>query len=400
MGTVNPSKRLLLQGATGSIGRSTLSVVREHPQRFRIAGLACNASVEDLMTLAEEFRPDSLAIAGDSVRESLEKAAKRLGIERIYVGANAAADQARESNYDLLVNALAGSAGLEPTAEALMRGISVAVANKETLVAAGPLMQQIAARNGASILPIDSEHSAIFQCLLGERIENVRRIWLTTSGGPFWGKSQSDLQDVTVAQALDHPTWKMGPKVTVDSATLFNKGLEVIEAQRLFGVAPEQIEVVVHRQSIVHSMVEYIDGSFKAQLSTPDMRLPILFSLSYPERYASELAATSMSQLRSLTFEPVTRDAIPCLALAYAALEKGGTAPAALSAADEVAVHAFLEGQIRFTEIADVIASVIRAWPTTPLTDLQAVRAADQRARALAEMKVAELSSAKERRCC
>ena len=277
-----------------------------------------------------------------------------------------------------------GGAGLEPTMAALNRGISVALANKETLVAAGPLVMQAAADHGASVIPIDSEHSAIFQCLLGESEAEIRRIWLTTSGGPFWGKPQRDLNGVTVEQALAHPTWKMGPKITIDSATLFNKGLEVIEATRLFHVRPDQVGVVAHRQSVVHSMVEFIDGSIKAQLSRPAMQLPILYALSYPARVPSEIVRTDVASMGPLTFEPVPEAAFPCLDLAFAALRKGGTAPAALSAADEVAVHAFLHRQIKFTDIADVIRYVLDLWPEESLRDVATVVAADSRARELA----------------
>ena len=365
-----------------------------------MVGIASRANAEELGVLAEEFSVESVAMEDESRRGGLGAWTKPRGSSHLILGEDAAARQARETEYDLLVNALSGGAGLEPTGIALQRGISVALANKETLVAAGPIILKMAADSGARVLPIDSEHSAIFQCLMGERLEDVRRIWLTTSGGPFWGRRQDELRDVTVQQALAHPTWKMGPKITIDSATLFNKGLEVIEAQRLFGVDPDRLEVIAHRQSVVHSMVEFVDGSFKAQLSSPDMRLPILFSLSYPERVASTLVQTRLEQLRNLTFEPVRREEIPCLALAFTALENGGTAPAALSAADEVAVEAFLVGRIGFTDIPDVIASVLQDWPVEPLTDLAAVREADRRARTMAVERVRQLSEQKEERSC
>jgi 1-deoxy-D-xylulose-5-phosphate reductoisomerase len=394
-------KRLLIQGATGSIGQSTLSVVREHPEHFRVVGLASRSKAEELRALAEEFSIESIALEDEAQGERLSSSSGRNGRLRIFCGKNAVQDQARETDYDLLVNALSGGAGLEPTVISLERGIPVALANKETLVAAGPLVMALAAKSGAAVLPIDSEHSAIFQCLTGERISGVRRLWLTTSGGPFWGKKQSVLRDVSVQQALAHPTWKMGPKVTIDSATLFNKGLEVIEAQRLFGVEPDCIEVIAHRQSIVHSMIEFIDGSFKAQLSVPDMRLPILYALSYPERVPCNLVQTRPEHLHMMTFEPVVKEDYPCLALAFEALKKGGTAPAALSAADEIAVDAFLHGQIRFTDIADVIGSVVHDWPDASLTDLSSVRSADNNARILAAKRVALIFSRMgETSCC
>ncbi|HEY3294415.1 MAG TPA: 1-deoxy-D-xylulose-5-phosphate reductoisomerase [bacterium] len=401
MGTAHPPKRLLIQGATGSVGRSTLSVVREHPEYFRVVGLAARSNVAELGVLAAEFHVNSIALEDVSKRDDLQAIARQHGIAHVFAGEAAVAAQARDSEYDLLVNALTGSVGLEPTAVSLQRGLPVALANKETLVAAGPIIMKMAADHHAAVLPIDSEHSAIFQCLLGERLDQVRRIWLTTSGGPFWGRKQADLKNVSVQEALAHPTWKMGPKISIDSATLFNKGLEVIEAQRLFGVSPESIGVIAHRQSVVHSMVEFIDGSFKAQLSTPDMRLPILFSLSYPDRLPSHLVPTGPEHLRSLTFEPVEPRDFPCLDLAFDALKKGGTTPAALSAADEVAVDAFLNGRICFADIPEVIRGVVTVWPDEPLTDLTGVRSADTRARARAAEQVTRLSmNMKERPCC
>ena len=384
MSGISKRKRLLLQGATGSIGASVLSVVREHRERFQIVGLAARSKAATLLDLAAEFGVESLALEDDASTGGLLSFQKGSTLPRVYAGSGAATAQAAEMDYDLLINALTGSAGLEPTFAALERGLPVALANKETLVAAGPLVMQTARAHGTRVLPIDSEHSAIFQCLLGEDIAAVRKLWLTTSGGPFWGRKPGELANVTVEQALAHPTWKMGPKITVDSATLFNKGLEVIEAERLFGVTVEKIDVVAHRQSVVHSLVEFADGSFKAQLSVPDMRLPILFALTYPARVVSTLVPTDIRALGAWTFEAVPRENFPCLDLAFQALAKGGTAPAALSAADEVAVAAFLEGRIRFTEIAAIIGAVLTAWPDEPLTDLTAVRAADQRARALA----------------
>jgi 1-deoxy-D-xylulose-5-phosphate reductoisomerase len=248
-------KRLLIQGVTGSIGRSVLSIVRAHRDRFEIVGVSAGSNLSGLLEIAREFDVNSIALENDSKRDSLMEASARLRVEKTYVGPDAIAEQSAQSDYDLLVNAVMGGAGLEPTATALERGLSVALANKETMVAAGPIMSAIAKRTGARILPIDSEHSAIFQCLSGEDRGAIRRIWLTTSGGPFWGRPSVSLENVTVEDALAHPTWNMGAKITVDSATLFNKGLEVIEAERLFGVNAAQIEVVAHRQSIVHSLV-------------------------------------------------------------------------------------------------------------------------------------------------
>jgi 1-deoxy-D-xylulose-5-phosphate reductoisomerase len=379
------TKRLLVQGATGSIGTSTLDVVRAHADRFSVVGIAARANVEALLSIAREFHPQSIALEDSTRAKALSEFARNNGRPTLYVGAGAALAQVSDAKYDLLVNAQLGSAGLEPTLSALKRGISVALANKETLVAAGPLVMKAASQHGASVIPIDSEHSAILQCLIGESRDSIRKIWLTTSGGPFWGRPHSSLSSVTVEQALAHPTWKMGAKITIDSSTLFNKGLEVIETSRLFDVTPEQIGVVVHRQSIVHSMVEFNDGSIKAQLSRPDMKLPILYALSYPERIPSDVVRTSIESVGTLSFEPVPGQAFPCLDFAFEALRIGGTAPAAISAADEIAVDAFLNRHIRFTDISETIGEVLREWPGEELTDVATVRRADTRAREMAD---------------
>ncbi len=384
------AKRILLQGATGSIGRSTLEVVREQAGQFVVRGLAVRNNVQGALTLCEEFKPCSVAVEA-SISPEEEQRFRRSGVRELFTGPGAVKQQALQSEYDLLVNALTGGAGYEPTIAALERGIDVALANKETLVAAGPLVLELAARSSAKIIPIDSEHSAILQCLAGESRENIRRILLTSSGGPFWGREPSSLSRVSTAEALAHPTWKMGPKVTVDSATLFNKGLEVIEAARLFEVDASRIEVVIHRQSVVHSMVEFIDGSIKAQLGVPDMRLPILYALSYPDRRHSELVNTRVADLSHLTFEAVSPGMFPCLDLAFEALRRGGTAPAAISAADEVAVEAFLEGGIRFDRIATVVGNVLEMWEHEDLTGFDVLRRADATARDLARSCVSVL---------
>lgn len=374
-------KRILLQGATGSIGSSVLSVLREQREHFELCGISVNTNLEQGLKIAAEFGVESIAVCDDSQAENLKRAAKSLRLKQIYVGSNACAEQAQDEDYSILVNALMGSAGIAPTMAAIERGKRVALANKETLVAAGPLVLERARKCGAELLPIDSEHSAIYQCLKGEDTEHIRSIWLTTSGGPFWGRPWSSLSDITPAMALAHPTWRMGAKITIDSSTLFNKGLEVIETQRLFGVRPEQIKVVAHRQSIIHSMVEFVDGSFKAQLSAPDMRLPILYALSSPDRFVSELVPTPIATLKNLTFEPVEAGMFPLLGLAIVALERGGTVPAALSAADEVAVSAFLHEKIGFTQMADILERVVCDWPDDELTTIEAVQAADTQAR-------------------
>jgi len=385
-------KRLLVQGATGSIGQSVLDVARRHGDRFQVVGVAARSNLTGLVAAAREFTVQSLAFETGSDSEGARREIEGSGIPHVFSGLNALEEQAANTDYDLLVNAVSGGAGLEPTAAALRRGISVALANKETLVAAGPIVMKMAIDHGAEVLPIDSEHSAIYQCLLGEKLDSIRKIWLTTSGGPFRDFETAELEGVSVERALMHPTWKMGQKITIDSATLFNKGLEVIEANRLFGIPAERIEVVIHRQSVVHSMVEFVDGSIKAQLSVPDMRLPILFALSYPERLKSDLIQTGIEHIRSLTFDPVPSGKFPCLDIAFQALERGGTVPAALSAADEVAVDAFLNHRIRFGNIAKVLQSVLDAWPDEPLDDIITVRRADVAARRLATEAITSLN--------
>ncbi len=382
------SKRILLQGSTGSIGKSTLDVVRAHAISFRIVGLAVRASVNELLDQINEFHPESVAINSVQSETAVVSIIRAMRGKPVYIGPDAVVQQAAEAECDIMVNAMSGSAGLEATDAALRRSIPVALANKETLVAAGPLMMKCAADAGTRILPIDSEHSAIFQCLIGEDPDSIRKIWLTTSGGPFRHRRFSELNSVSVAEALHHPTWQMGPKITIDSATLFNKGLEVIEVERLFGVPVEKIGVVIHPQSVVHSLVEFVDGSIKAQLSTPNMKLPILYALSYPERLPSNQVQTMVDELGTLTFEPVRVDEFPCLACAFEALRKGGTAPAAVSAADEVAVPAFLDQEIRFTDIPIILNDVLDAWPKDKLANLVQVRQADQTARMMAGQSI------------
>jgi 1-deoxy-D-xylulose-5-phosphate reductoisomerase len=394
-------KRLLLIGATGSIGKSTLDVVREQRNDFEIAGLSAHSNAVLLLEQAAEFRPRALAIEQTADIDGFVKASRDIGVERFFYGDGATVQLVQSESYDLLVNAMMGNAGISPTLAALNRGIDVALANKETLVAAGPLVMNAARINGARLVPIDSEHSAILQCMTGEEPKHVRKIWITTSGGPFWGKRAEDLQQVTVEQALNHPRWKMGPKITIDSATLFNKGLEVIETQRLFDLPVESIGVVRHAEHIIHSFVEFIDGSFKAQLSTPDMRLPILYALTSPLRVQSNLVKTDPGAFSTLHFEPVEIEQYPCLKLAYVALARGGDVPAALSAADETAVAAFLKKQICFNDIAHVISGVLEAWRDGAISTADEVVHADRKSR-LAAAKIIDsiCQTTGEKICC
>ncbi len=382
-------KTISVVGSTGSIGTQTLDVVASEPDRYRIVALGAGRSVELLAAQAAAVRPERVAIADASLAADLEARVPE-GTE-VWAGPEALAAIAREA--DVVVNGVVGFAGLPVTLAALEAGRRLALANKESLIAGGPVVQVARATPGAEIIPVDSEHAAVHQCLAAGGVDRLSRIVLTASGGPFRGRSAADLAAVTVADALAHPTWSMGPKITVDSSTLMNKGLEVIEAHELFGVDYDRIEVVVHPQSIVHSMVEFSDGSTIAQLSTPDMRLPISYALAWPDRGRVPFGALDWSTLRRLDFEAPDGDAFPCLALAYQAGREGGTAPAWLNAANEVAVAAFLEGLISWPSIADVVKeTLVRHHGTDPVSVdvvLEADRLAREQARRVVERSAA-----------
>jgi 1-deoxy-D-xylulose-5-phosphate reductoisomerase len=383
-------KRIAILGSTGSIGRSTLSVVESFPERFQAVTLAAGRNVELAFEQARRWRPRVISVAAESHAANLKSRLKSAGITDIEVTHGAAGNVrvATHPEVDFVVSAIVGVAGLEATYEAVRAGKTVGLANKECLVAAGELITAEARRQGKPLLPIDSEHNAVHQCLRGGRMEEVRRIWLTASGGPFLNTPKSKFADITVQEALNHPTWKMGNRITIDSATLMNKGFEVIEACRLFNMPPEQVSVVVHPQSTIHSLVEFVDGSILAQLSVTDMRLPILYALTYPDRIASELNF-SLSDLRRLDFCPPDMEKFPCLRLAYEAARAGGGKTVALNAADEVAVSAFLEGGIRFHEIPVIIQDVVSETSVGKLESIKEVLAVDQKARAAARDKVA-----------
>ena len=370
--------RVAVMGSTGSIGTQTLEVVDAEPDRYRVAALGAGSSVELLAAQAERYRPRVVAVADAAAGASL---AGRLpsGTELV-VGEGALVDAA--ATGDVVVNGVVGFAGLDVTLAALRAGKRLALANKESLIAGGPVVQAARATPGAELVPVDSEHAAVHQCLrANDDPDRVARIVLTASGGPFRGRSRDDLADVSVDDALAHPTWSMGPKITVDSSTLMNKGLEVIEAHELFGVEYDQIEVVVHPQSIVHSMVEFTDGSTIAQLSLPDMRLPIGYALAYPDRITTPFGRIDWSTLGSLDFGLPDHDAFPCLGLAYDAGRVAGTAPAWLNAANEVAVAAFLDRAIRWIEIPDVCKGVLDRHDGAAADSVEAVIEADRRAR-------------------
>ncbi len=378
-------------GSTGSIGTQTLDVVSSRPDEYRVVALATGSRLDELAAQAERFRPDVVALADESgIAELRDRLAP--GIE-VLAGPSALADIATVA--DVTVNGVVGFAGLPVTLACLEAGRRLALANKESLIAAGPVVQKVRCTPGAELLPVDSEHAAIHQCLRASGTDRaVDRLQLTASGGPFRGRSAAELAAVTVDDALAHPTWSMGPKITIDSSTLMNKGLEVIEANELFGTPAgdaghgidiDDIEVVVHPQSIVHSMVTYTDGSTIAQLSNPDMRLPIAYALAYPERFPIGYGRIDWSTLGRLDFEPPDRAAFPCLDLAFEAGRTGGTAPAWLSAANEVAVAAFLDGRIPWIRIAEVIAATMDHHDGAAADDLQSVLDGDRQARKYAE---------------
>ena len=374
--------RVAIAGSTGSIGTQTLDVVRAEAGDYEIVGLGVGSSVEALIAQANEFRPKVVAVADPSRRS--EVAAALPFAEVIADLADLAADA------DVVVNGVVGFAGLDVTVATLRGGKRLALANKESLIAAGPVVQPLRSVPGAELVPVDSEHCAVHQCLRSSArsAAELSRIVLTASGGPFRGRTAAELADVGVEQALAHPTWKMGPKITIDSSTLMNKGLEVIEAHELFGASYDQIEVVVHPQSIIHSMVEFTDGATIAQLSMPDMRLPIGYALAYPNRIGTPFGRVDWTTLQRLDFEAPDLETFRCLALAYAAGRVGGTAPAWLSAANEEAVEAFLAGRIRWTQIADVCDAVLQQHTETTDTSTMSVEdivAADATARRAAQ---------------
>ncbi|MGA9447602.1 MAG: 1-deoxy-D-xylulose-5-phosphate reductoisomerase [Candidatus Sulfotelmatobacter sp.] len=388
-------RRIAILGSTGSIGRSTLSVAESYPERFQIVALAAGANLDAAFEQARRWRPRVISMASEPDADLLRARLKQAGLSEIEVlyGPAGVVKIATHSEADFVVSAIVGVAGLEATYEAVKAGKIVGVANKECLVAAGELITAEARKQGKPLLPIDSEHNAVHQCLRGGRIEEVERIWLTASGGPFLNMPRSEFSSITVEQALNHPTWKMGKRITIDSATLMNKGFEVIEACRLFHMSPSKVEVIVHPQSTIHSMVEFVDGSILAQFSVTDMRLPILYALTYPERIQSDMRFP-VRDLRHLDFSPPDMSKFPCLRLAYEAAEAGGARTVALNAADEVAVAAFLEGSIAFDEIPRIIEGAVAASNSGKLGSIEGVLQADAEARRYAQKAVGKLSGA------
>ena len=372
-------------GATGSVGASTLDVLSRHPERYRVFALTAHDAADSLLELCRRHRPEFAVLSGVAENKDFIRRFKEAGTELLF-GAAALERVASAPECAVVMAAIVGAAGLPATLAAARAGKRVLLANKEALVMAGPLFMRVAREGGAQVLPVDSEHNAVFQCLSEKKF--IRKIMLTASGGPFRTLPLEKLHAVTPEQACAHPNWVMGRKISVDSATMMNKGLEVIEARWLFDVEPQRIEVLVHPQSIVHSLVEYADGSVIAQLSNPDMRVPIAHVLGFPERIASGAQPLDLAALKSLSFEAPDEQRFPCLRLAHAALAAGGSAPAALNAANEVAVRAFLERRLPFTGIARVIETTLSRCQTLPATDLNAVLEADARARRTADSLV------------
>jgi 1-deoxy-D-xylulose-5-phosphate reductoisomerase len=378
-------KRLAILGSTGSIGQSTLAVVAEHPGEFAVAGLAAGQNVKVLADQIRQFRPGRVSVQDETVAAHLRALVSPHEVPEILWGRAGAREVAVASGADLVVSAMVGAVGLEPTLAAIYAGLPVALANKETLVAAGSLVMAAARERGVPIIPVDSEHSAIFQALQGQCREDVQHLWLTASGGPFRAWDLEGLQHATAAQALKHPNWSMGPKITIDSATMMNKALEVIEASVLFGLPVDQVGVYIHPQSIIHSLVEFVDGSVIAQLGVPDMRLPIAYALTYPRRRPLNSPRLDLCQVGRLTFEAPDMTRFPGLALGYAAARAGGTMPAVLNAANEMAVAAFLGGRLGFMDIPKTVEATMAAHQHQPLESLEQVLAVNRWARDFAQ---------------
>ena len=382
-------KKIAILGSTGSIGRSTLSIISAYPERFSVVSLAAGNDADALFRQALRYKPRLVSIAGQEEARTLREGLDMAGLDNIQVVHGPAGNVAvsTHAEAEFVVSAIVGVAGLEATYEAVRAGKTLGLANKEALVVAGELITAEARRQGKPLLPIDSEHNAVHQCMRGGRAQEVERIWLTASGGPFLNLPASQFDAITPEQALNHPTWKMGPRITIDSATLMNKGFEVIEACRLFGMPASRIGVIVHPQSTIHSLVEFVDGSLLAQLSVTDMRLPILYALTYPDRIGSDLRFP-VQELRTLDFSPPDPERFPCLRLAYEAAEAGGAKTIALNAADEVAVAAFLDRKISFPDIPRIIESTVRETADVHPESINEVLAADASARRSAWDKI------------
>lgn len=392
------SKGIAILGSTGSIGSNTLRVVESFgADRFRVVALGAGQNVQTLADQIARHLPELVSVETEEAAHELRARLfeRNVDLPRIIVGEAGLVEVATHSQADCVVSATVGAVGFVPTLRALEAGKRVALANKETLVMAGELMTRAAQASGAELLPVDSEHNALHQCLRGEKSSEVRRIILTASGGPFRTKTLREMQESTVSEALRHPTWNMGAKITIDSATLMNKGLEVIEAHWLFGFGPEQIGIVVHPESVVHSMIELVDGSVISQMGVTDMRHAIQYALTYPERHACELPPLDLTSLSALHFEPPDLERFPCISLAYRALTEGGTLPAAMNAANEEAVQAFISERICLTDIPRVIEAVMDQHEIQPATDLDTVLQADASGRVMARQEIERFSTSR-----
>lgn len=376
-------KTVAILGSTGSIGRQALEVIDENPELFEVYALTANNNSELLIEQAIKFEPEVVVIANESKYLDVKEALSKLPM-KVFAGEDAIAQVAEMDPINIVLTAMVGYSGLKPTIKAIEAKKTIALANKETLVVAGELINQLALENNCPILPVDSEHSAIFQCLTGENLDNIEKIILTASGGPFRNKSIDELKAVTKVQALKHPNWSMGAKITIDSASMMNKGFEVIEAKWLFGLSPEQIEVVVHPQSIIHSMVQFCDGSIKAQMGLPDMKLPIQYALGYPNRITNIYSRLDFMQFNQLTFEAPDTNKFRNLAFAYDAMNKGGNMPCVLNAANEIVVDAFLQDKIGFLQMSDIIETTMAKSSFVPNPSYDNYVASDAEARQIA----------------
>ena len=387
---MNKTKNIAILGSTGSIGRSSLEVIARFPDRFRVTYLTANRNIELLRSQVAQFRPRGVGVLDPHCASELRQALD--GTTNVYEGEEGLREIVNRPDVDLVISSLVGFAGLKPTLWAVEAGKDIALANKESLVVGGEIIMRTVRERGVRLLPVDSEHSAILQCLQGENIDQVRRLILTASGGPFLTLDKQQFESITVADALNHPTWRMGNKITIDSATMMNKGLEVIEAFWLFGLPPRSIEVVIHPQSIIHSMVEFVDGSVKAQMGIPDMKIPIQYALTYPDRPASTCQKIDFSTLQQMTFLMPDTEKFRCLSLACDALATGGTAPAALNAANEIAVQMFLEERLPFSSIPAVIEEALTAHMPVHNIALADLERADRETRTHVMQQFASIS--------
>lgn len=372
-------KKILILGSSGSIGVNALNVIRNFPDKFIVAGLTVNSNIDVLERQIKEFHPEFVVVNDESKAKELKSNIGNLC--EILSGYDQLLEAASKRDYDILIGAMVGFSGLAPTLEAIKRGKRIALANKETLVVAGEIVTKLVLENNSEILPVDSEHSAIYQCLVGENLNEVEKLIITASGGPFLNKDKSFFEKATVDEALNHPNWKMGSKITIDSATMMNKGLEVIEAHWLFGLPIEKINVVIHPQSIIHSMVQFVDGSIKAQLGLPDMKLPIQYAITFPERLQNDFKRTDLPSINNLTFFEPDFDKFECLKLAFDALKAGGTAPCILNAANEIAVNKFINNKIKFSQISDLINKALNKIENHSDPDIEAIYECDRKTR-------------------